>query len=173
MIYRTKTYIAADWDHDVDAVNRLYQWNNSCYWSLSFHDAHQAMQSRDSSLYCSIKRSLQERMRISKRFVLIVGDKTAVITKGCCQYCPSYLDRFRPCARGYHPDTRSFVAYECEMALRNGIPIVVLYKSTRVNREKCPAALRNIGTHAPMYYRKPDDSTGWDYNSVKRAFGYL
>ena len=27
-IYRTKTYIAGDWDHDEDAVNKLHQWNN-------------------------------------------------------------------------------------------------------------------------------------------------
>ena len=39
--YRTKTYIAGDWDHDEDAVNKLHQWNNSNYWSLSFTDAHE------------------------------------------------------------------------------------------------------------------------------------
>ena len=172
MIYRTKTYIAADWDNDVDAVNKLHQWNNSYYWSLSFHDAHQVIQARDTSLYCSIKRSLRERMRISKRFVLIVGDKTTTISKGGCQYCPSYLAQFRPCTRGYLPDTKSYVAYECEMAVKDKIAIVVLYKSTRINKEKCPAILRNVGTHAPMYYRKPDGSIDWDYNSVKRAFGY-
>ena len=26
MNYRTKTYIAADWDHDEDAVKELYKW---------------------------------------------------------------------------------------------------------------------------------------------------
>lgn len=39
MAYRTKTYIAADWDGDKNAVEQLYKWKNSNYWSLDFHDA--------------------------------------------------------------------------------------------------------------------------------------
>ena len=45
--YRTKTYIAGDWDHDKDAVDKLYQWNGSNYWSLSFTDAHDLTQAND------------------------------------------------------------------------------------------------------------------------------
>ena len=52
-MYRTKTYIAADWDHDKDAVERIYSWKNSEKWSLDFHDAHELTQARDSSLPCS------------------------------------------------------------------------------------------------------------------------
>lgn len=74
MVYRTRTYIAADWDGDRDAVNQLHKWNDSNYWGLSFSDAHNLQQSRDSSLPCSIKSSLKKRMDGSKRFVLIVGD---------------------------------------------------------------------------------------------------
>ena len=29
MTYRTKTYIAADWGQDEDAVNQLHKWNNT------------------------------------------------------------------------------------------------------------------------------------------------
>ena len=39
-MYRTRTYIAADWDGDIDAVNALHNWNNGKKWSLSFTDAH-------------------------------------------------------------------------------------------------------------------------------------
>lgn len=60
--YRTKTYIAGDWDHDKDAVDKLYQWNGSNYWSLSFTDAHDLTQANDSSLNCSIKSSLKTRL---------------------------------------------------------------------------------------------------------------
>ena len=74
--YRTRTYIAGDWDHDKDAVDKLHQWNNSRYWSLSFTDAHDLIQANDSSLNCSIKKSLKKRMDASKRFVLIVGNNT-------------------------------------------------------------------------------------------------
>ena len=41
MSYRTKTYIAADWDHDGDAVEQLYKWKNGKGWSLVFPDAHE------------------------------------------------------------------------------------------------------------------------------------
>lgn len=59
MVYRTRTYIAADWDGDRDAVEQLHKWNDSNYWGLSFPDAHDLQQSRDSSLPCSIKSSLK------------------------------------------------------------------------------------------------------------------
>ena len=63
-IYRTKTYIAADWTGDKDAVDQLYKWNNSNYWALSFTDAHDVTQARDGSLNCSIKSSLKKRLDI-------------------------------------------------------------------------------------------------------------
>ena len=61
-IYRTRTYISADFDHDKDAVDQLYKWNERNYWSLSFSDAHDLQVSSDNSLYCSIKSSLKYRM---------------------------------------------------------------------------------------------------------------
>lgn len=57
MAYRTRTYIAADWSGDRDAVDQLHKWND-VHWSLSFTDAHDLTQSSDSSLNCSIKSSL-------------------------------------------------------------------------------------------------------------------
>ena len=71
MAYRTKTYIAGDWTGDKDAIDKLYQWNTSKYWSLSFTDAHDLTKAKDSSLNCTIKRSLKVRMDASKTFVLI------------------------------------------------------------------------------------------------------
>lgn len=54
MVYRTRTYIAADWDHDFDAVGQLRKWNDSGYWTLSFTDAHKLHQSRDTSKPCNL-----------------------------------------------------------------------------------------------------------------------
>ena len=88
--YRTRTYIAGDWTGDKDLIDKIYEWNNSCYWALHFLDAHDLTQSRDTSLYCTIKHSLSARLNISKTFVLIVGEKTDVLTKGGCQRCDSY-----------------------------------------------------------------------------------
>ena len=171
--YRTKTYIAGDWDHDEDAVNKLHQWNNSNYWSLSFTDAHELTQSSDSSSNCSIKASLKKRMDASKRFVLIVGDSTNTVTAGSCSWCGSYNSHTYACAKKRSVDYRSYIKYECDKAVEAGIKIIVLYKAANVNKSKCPEAVKNRGVHAPMCYRATDGKLYWDYSSVKQAFDDL
>jgi len=167
---RTRTYIAGDWDHDKDAVDQLYKWNDSNYWSLSFIDAHDLTSARDSSLNCSIKKSLKTRMDISKTFVLIVGDQTNSVTAGSCRWCGSYTSYTKSCAKGYSVDYRSFINFECDKAVEAGIKIIVLYNSTKVEQSKCPDAVKNIGTHASMKYKGYDGKYYWNYQSVKEAF---
>lgn len=84
MANRTKTYIAGDWDGDKDAVEQLYKWKNNNHLILDFHDAHDLTQANDSSLNCSIKRSLNTRLDVSKTFVLIVGNNTKTVRSGRC-----------------------------------------------------------------------------------------
>lgn len=76
MAYRTKTYIAADWDGDKNAVDKLREWNDGEKWSLSFTDAHDLTQARDNSLNCSIKASLATRMDASKTLPLCFAGMT-------------------------------------------------------------------------------------------------
>lgn len=168
--YRTKTYIAGDWDHDKDAVDQLHLWNDSDYWSLSFTDAHELTSARDNSLNCSIKASLKRRLDCSKTFVLIVGEHTNKVTAGSCIWCNSYNAYTGYCARGYSVDYRSFVKYECDKAIEAGIKIVVLYKSLKVDRNRCPEAIRWVGTHLAMICKKSDGKLYWDYQAVKNAF---
>lgn len=169
MVYRTKTYIAGDWDHDHDAVEQIYKWKNGNKWSLDFHDAHELKQARDTSLPCSIKASLKSRLDASKTLVLIVGDHTDSITKGSCQFCNEYSSYFNLCYNNRVIDKRSFVKFECEKAVEANIKIVVLYKSTTIDRSKCPDAVRHLGTHAKMIYKGTDGKYYWDYDSVKKA----
>lgn len=169
MVYRTKTYIAADFDQDKDAVDILCHWNDSEYWGLSFTNAHDLQTSRDDSLYCSIKSSLKYRMDASKQFILIVGNATNDITKGGCQYCSSYNSWNKYCSRGYSVDYRSYIKFECDKAIEANIKIVVLYKDTTVNKNKCPLSVRNVGYHTNMIYLK-DKKYYWDYQAVKKAF---
>ncbi len=168
--YRTKTYIAGDWDHDKDAVDKLHQWNDSDYWSLSFTDAHDLMQANDSSLNCSIKKSLKSRMDVSKRFVLIVGDHTNTVTAGSCAFCGSYNSHTYACAKGYSVDYRNYIKYECDKAVEADIKIIVLYKAAKVDKSKCPEVVKNLGVHAKMYKWGEDGKLYWDYQSVKNAF---
>jgi len=168
MAYRTKTYIAADWTGDKDAVDQLYKWNDSDHWSLSFTDAHDLTQARDGSLNCSIKTSLGTRLDVSKTFVLIVGENTKTVRNGGCQYCNSYNSWTNSCAHGHSVDYRSYIEYECDKAVRDGLKIVVLYNAATTNKSKCPDAVKNIGTHVAMWYYK-DGKHYWDYQSVKDA----
>lgn len=162
------SYIAADYDHDKNAVDHIKWLKEKGY--LSYNDAHDLQQSYDSSLACSIKKSLKFRMDNSYKFVLIVGEQTNTVTKGGCQLCSSYNSHTYACARGYSVDYRSFIKFECDKAVELGIKIVVLYNSTAVNRNLCPEAIRWKGTHARMQYVGPDGSLYWDDNSIIQAF---
>lgn len=170
MAYRTKTYIAADWSGDKDAVEQLHKWNDSKFWSLSFTDAHELTQARDGSLNCNIKKSLGARLDASKTFVLIVGTDTKTVRSGSCQYCTSYNSSKQSCERGYSVDYRSYIEYECDKAIRDGLKIVVLYNAATVNKSKCPDSIKNVGTHAAMCYYQ-DGKYYWDYQAVKGAIG--
>ena len=174
MSNRTKTYIAADWTGDENAVEQMYKWNDSKYWGLSFVDAHDLTQARDDSLYCSIKTSLKKRLDVSKMFVLIVGNETKTLRKGSCQYCSDYNSGTKRCDRGYSVDYRSYIEYECEKALDayydGEMSIVILYNAAAVDRTKCPDVIKNIGTHAKMQ-KIVDGKREWDYQSVKEAMG--
>ena len=167
---RTKTYIAADWSGDIDAVEQLHKWNKSYYWSLSFSDAHDITQARDTSLNCSIKSSLRVRLEASKRFILIVGNQTKTVKSGSCQYCPSYNSWTYSCARGGHVDYRSYIEFECEKAIKDNIEIIVLYNAATIDKNKCPDIIKSYGKHVAMCYRK-DGRLYWDYNAVKNAIG--
>ncbi len=166
---RNRTYIAADYDHDENAVKHL-KWMKR-QGLISYLDAHELQQSNDSSLACSIKKSLKYRMDNSYKFVLIVGSQTDTVTKGGCQLCQSYNGYGQYCVKGYSVDYRSFIKYECDNAVVDNLRIVVLYNSTTVDRNLCPKAVRWIGTHQKMVYRGFDGSYHWDDSAIIQAFG--
>lgn len=168
-MYRTKTYIAADWSGDYDAVEQLHKWNNNKYWNLSFTDAHDLTQARDSSLNCSIKSSLSKRLDVSKTFVLLVGSNTKTVRSGSCQYCSNYNSYKDNCTHGYHVDFRSYIEFECAKALRDNLQIIVLYNAATVDKSKCPDILKNVGTHVAMRYYE-QGKYYWDYQTVKNAY---
>ena len=164
---RNYTYTAADFDHDKDAIDHLKLMKENGL--ISYLDAHELQQSYDSSKPCSIKKSLKNRMDVSYKFVLIVGEHTNAVTKGGCQLCESYNSRTESCARGYSVDYRSFVRFECEKAAEEGLQIVVLYKSTKIDRDLCPTPVRYTGVHQKMIYRGYDGHYYWDDDAIKQA----
>ena len=169
MTYRTKTYIAGDWDNDKEIVDKLYEWKKSNYWTLDFVDAHELTQAKDSSLNCSIKKSLKERLDASKTFVLIVGEHTNSLTKGGCLLWSSYNSWTSHCARNYSVDHRSYVRYECDKAVEADLNIIVIYNAKTVNKNKCPESVRYTGIHVPAFYTGTDGKTYWNYTKIRDA----
>jgi hypothetical protein len=168
MVYRTRTYIAGDWTGDADLINKLHMWNDSDYWGLSFTDAHEMTQARDTSLPCSIKRSLKERLDGSKTFVLVLGEHTTSLTKGSCRYCPSYVPHNR-CARGHSVNQQRLIDYECRYAMKHGLKTVVLYNASYVNKAKCPDAFKVwASAHIAAYQYDENNCKQWNYAAIKK-----
>ena len=173
MYYRTRTYLAGDWDGDRNLIQQIMDWKKSGYLALDFSDAHELKQARDGSLNCTIKNSLADRLNGSKTFILIVGEKTNSVTSGSCQHCSGYRTYYQNCSHGHSQDLRSYVTYECEKAARdyrnNEMKIVVIYNYMSIHREKCPEAVRNIGTHIAGIKRDMNGNAKYDYQSIKNA----
>ena len=174
-IYRTKTFISGDWTGDQDLISKLKEWNYNNNLGLSFVDVHDLTQSSDDSLYCSIKASLRQRLNISKTFVLIVGKNTTSLTKGACRYCSRYNAWSTYCTTGKAFDNRSYIEYECEMAVKDynaGLikRIAVIYNG-RVYPDKslCPDVIRVYGNHIGSDRIGTEGKRYWDYQGIKKA----
>lgn len=101
------------------AYYRLMQaWKQNDGITFNFYDAHDLNTARDSSLEASIKAQLMERMRNSREFVLLVGERTRYLTK--------------------------FVRWEIEQALSRKLPIIAVNLNGRrfMDEERCPPVLR-------------------------------
>lgn len=181
MANRTRTYLAGDWDGESDAIGQIYSWNEGNKWSLHFVDAHGFEQCYDTSMPCTIKNSLSDRMGHSKTFVLVVGSNTKSTRKGSCAYqeCGNkrydYLNDRNVCGvAGKTYSTESFIDYECKLAynawLKNEMKIVVLYNASYVDKSKCPDILKNVGNHVAMKsYNYARQIYLYDYNTVKKV----
>lgn len=171
---RKKTYIAADWDVDIRAVEQLYKWNEEEDWKLTLADGHDLSLTGNKSRNCNKKNSLKRRMDESCTFVLIVGEATKALEKGGCQDCGRFNVSTNRCAKGSPADYRSYLEYECSLAakafMEDKMDIVVLYNASAVDKSKCPESLRKLGRHANMRKRGGNERH-WDYQSVKEALG--
>lgn len=173
MYYRTRTYLAGDWDGDRNLIQTIKDWNKNGHLALDFTDAHDLMQARDGSLNCSIKESLSKRLNASKTFVLIVGEKTNSVTSGSCKYCKNYNSTYQYCTHNKSVDYRSYIKYECDKAERDSrdgsMHIVVIYNSMYVYKDRCPESVRNIGTHVAGIHRDAYGRAEYDYQTIKKA----
>lgn len=119
MPYRNKTFVSFDGDSDMSYYRLMQAWKQNDGIAFNFYDAHNLNTARDSSQEASIKAQLTERMRNTKVFVLLVGERTR------------YL--------------RKFVRWEIEQAIRRDLPIIAVNLNRRrsMDEDRCPPVLRD------------------------------
>lgn len=100
--YRNKTYVAFA-SENISSYRLMEAWRENKNIDFNFYDAHDLYQARDSSKPETIKARLRERMKNAKQIVLLGS----------------------PEAKKKGGDGVSFLAYELQVALELGLPIVV------------------------------------------------
>lgn len=119
MPYRNKTFVSFDGDSDMSYYRLMQAWKQNDGITFNFYDAHDLNTARDSSQEASIKAQLAERMRNSKVFVLLVGERTRYLTK--------------------------FVRWEIEQAVGRQLPIIAVNLNGRraMDADRCPPVLQS------------------------------
>jgi len=118
MAYRNRTYICFDGDTDMNYYRLMQAWKDNENHDFNFHDAHELNTARDSSQEESIKRQLRERFANSKLLIVLIGEKTKLLTK--------------------------FVKWEMEVAIKLNLPIIgVNINGSRKRDDRCPPAIWN------------------------------
>lgn len=118
MSYRNKTYVCFDGDTDMHYYRLMCAWNQSDGVKFDFYNAHDVNSARDSSSEESIKNQLAERLRNTKVFVVLIGEKTRYLNK--------------------------FVRWEMEQAIKRSLPIIAvnLNGMRMQDPDRCPPIIR-------------------------------
>jgi hypothetical protein len=127
MPYRNKTFVSFDADTDMHWYRLMKAWTQNDGIEFNFYDAHDINTARDSSQETSIKAQLAERMRNSKNFILLVGERTRYLTK--------------------------FVKWEIEQAISRDLPMIVVNLNglRALDKTRCPqAAQSTLAIHVPF-----------------------
>lgn len=117
MAYTNKTYVAFDADNDIRYYRLMQAWKQNDNSSFNFYDAHDLTNLMPWSSEETIKRSLQERLKSTKVFIILVGERTK-----------------------FH---HKFVRWEIEQAIKRDLPIIVVNLNGRRYKDEnlCPAIL--------------------------------
>lgn len=118
MVYRNKTYVCFDGDSDMNYYRLMCAWKQHDDIGFDFYNAHDLNSARDDSQEESIKRQLRERLKNSKVFIVLIGEKTR------------YLHRF--------------VRWEMEQAINMDLPIIAVNLNGQRKRDdnRCPPVIR-------------------------------
>ena len=119
MPYRNKTFVSFDGDTDMHYYRLMQAWKQNDGIDFNFYNAHDLNSARDTSQEESIKAQLAERMRNTKIFILLVGERTRYLNK--------------------------FVRWEIEQAIRRDLPIIAVNLNGKrfMDEDRCPPLLKD------------------------------
>lgn len=119
MSYKNKTFVSFDGDTDMSYYRLMEAWKQNDNIAFNFYNAHDLNSARDTSTEESIKAQLMERMRNTKVFVLLVGEKTQYLYK--------------------------FVRWEIEQAVSRNLPIIAVNLNGKrsMDKDRCPPLLKD------------------------------
>lgn len=119
MAYRNKTYVCFDADNDIRYYRLMQAWKQNDNTDFDFYNAHDLNIINPDDSEETKKRKLRERLKNSKIFIVLVGDRTKYQIK--------------------------YVRWEIETALDMGLPIIVsnLNGKRHFDSNLCPPILED------------------------------
>lgn len=158
MPYRNKTFVSFDGDSDMAYYRLIQAWKQNDGIAFNFYNAHDLNTARDSSLESSIKAQLAERIRSSKVFILLVGERTRYLVKFVRWEIDQGLTRGLPIIAVNLNGRRSMDAERCPPVLQGALAIHVSFNAAIMQHalDNWPAShaqLRQRGNTGPYYYR--------------------
>ena len=146
MAYSNKTYVAFDADTDIRYYRLMQAWKHNDGTSFDFYDAHDLNTLMQWSSEETIKDKLQERLRNTKVFILLVGENTKNLYK--------------------------FVRWEIEQAVKRDIPIIVVNLNGKRSKDSnlCPAILSGELSLHVSYNQKIIEKSQQDWPSLHSAY---
>ena len=158
MPYRNKTFVSFDGDTDMHYYRLMQAWTQNDGIDFNFYNAHDLNTARDSSQEESIKAQLAERMRNSKVFVLLVGERTQYLTKFVRWEIEQAISRALPIIAINLNGGRSMDDARCPTLAKETLAVHISFNAAIMqhaldNWPNSHDALRREGKSGPYYYK--------------------
>jgi hypothetical protein len=158
MPYRNKTFVSFDGDSDIHYYRLMQAWHQNDGILFNFYNAHDLNTARDSSQEESIKRQLSERMRNSKNFVLLVGERTRYLMKFVRWEIEQALDREMTFIVVNLNGQRSMDAARCPLLAQQALAVHISFNASIMQYalDQWPnsfTSYKSQGKSGPYYYQ--------------------
>lgn len=192
----------SEYDGDRDVVQKLNEWTNDHRYLIEFTDMASvksgSVSEKEDCRICELKEEFNRQINKASYVIFVVGNKIACRTAGSAcnrgnyytasySWCTPYKSNrngVQPCNRYfYNPsgdngdccyvNSWSYLRHEYEQAVKKNKGIIVLYNSTRKEKEWLPSYLKQYESIAIPFWMYNDryERVG-NYASIKKALGF-